>query len=62
MDKATVIKLSEEAGFIYHAEYTYASFAPGGRSTKPEGFKYGLEEIPYETMQKLLTAASKVSA
>jgi len=60
MDKATVIKLAEEAGFIYHKEYTHASFAPGGRSTRPEGFKYGLEEIPFETIQKLLTATAKV--
>lgn len=61
MDKATVIKLAEEAGFIYHAGYTHASFAPGGRSTKPEGFKYSLKEIPFETMHKLLSSAFKVN-
>lgn len=57
MDKQTVINLMEEAGFSYHAEYNYASFASGGRSTKLEGFKYGLEEIPFDVIHKLLEAA-----
>ena len=57
MDKETVIRLAEAAGFYYHKEYVHASFAPGGRSTKPEGFKYGLEEIPYAIISELIYSA-----
>jgi hypothetical protein len=59
LNRKAIIEIAKLAGFTYHETFTYASFAPGGRSEKPEGFKYGLEDIPFETIQKLLNAASQ---
>ena len=58
MNKKTIIEAAESAGFYYHESFEYQSFAPG-ISIKPEGFKYGLEEIPFHKIREMLEFACK---
>lgn len=55
LNRNAIIEIARLAGFTYHEAFTYAD----GRSEEPAGFKYGLEDLPFETMQKLLEAASQ---